>query len=171
MKIIILLFVTLAMSACETTNVRVYNLKKPISEYDADLYKCKRMAMEMNPDFPSPRVTGSSSSCYVVGNLINCNQTPTYHRGDNVFEKLARDGKINSMTEGCMERQGWVKEIVDSSNVSNNRNNNSINEGVQSSEAPKESDYYTREENQSCSYSRQCKGDMNCFNRKCSRFR
>lgn len=36
---------------------------------------------------------------------------------------------------------------------------------------PKESDYESREENQSCTYSRQCKGDMNCFNGKCSHLR
>lgn len=133
-------------TACETTETRIHNPNKPISAYDSDLYNCKMMAMQTNPE-PAPS-NATNTRCHAVGNTLNCDQRPTDNQPIGApFYEMQRKGRINSMTEECLARQGWVKQTVTASpnTMADNRKRKSA----------------------SCGDSLQCSGRLICDNGQC----
>lgn len=104
MRVIVCVLTILLMQGCEQMPARqLYNPSKPISAYDSDLYNCRMMAMQMNPQ---PRVNqGTDTKCSVLFGTLTCEERPAAQQPDPL--DFLRQRNINIQTEDCMSRQGW----------------------------------------------------------------
>lgn len=96
-----------------------HNPNKPVSDFDYDFYNCRMMVLQTTPQPQPPQASPVANAvyeqCTTYGNVQQCwqQQVPIYaDQTQSPPQPPAPDpawiGKIETLTNECVARQGWV---------------------------------------------------------------